>query len=224
MHNVIVSWKGMFKSAYLLESTLCCFTGVYPELVVWICHSWREMRVLHVLAWLYVNCQLWGCVWRYNIGATDCTICTRQVIEGCTAVVPLTVLLQGWGKQCSHCGQQSASDGKTSFWKIEIYDFLHSRHLNLLRWINWNSIYNCVFLKFVISIGQPLLLLVPGVKKLATLLAVLSNYVILKMTPLPYSFIHSFSFRKSVQDYLIHGNGSRHIYTGHLTPEHEISQ
>ena len=84
-----------------------------------------------------------------------------------------------------------------------------------------NSIYNCDFLKSVISVGQPLLLLVPGVKKLATLLAVLTNYVILKMAPLPYSFIHLFSF---VQDYLMHGNVSRHIYTSHLTPEHEISQ
>jgi len=32
-----------------------------------------------------------------------------------------------------------------------------------------------------------MLLLVPGVKKLATLLAVLSNYVILKIAPLPYT-------------------------------------
>jgi len=40
---------------------------------------------------------------------------------------------------------------------------------------------------FVISVGQPLLLLVPGIKKLSTLLAVLSNYVILKMAPLPYT-------------------------------------
>jgi len=39
-----------------------------------------------------------------------------------------------------------------------------------------------------------------------------------------HSFIHSFSFRKSVQDYLIHGYGSRHIYTCHLTPKHETSQ
>ena len=48
------------------------------------------------------------------------------------------------------------------------------------------SINNCDFLEFVISVGQPLLLLVTGIKKLATLLAVTTNYVILKMAPLPY--------------------------------------
>jgi len=39
-----------------------------------------------------------------------------------------------------------------------------------------------------------------------------------------HSFIYLFSFRKSVKEYLIHGNGSRHNYTSHLTPKHETSQ
>jgi hypothetical protein len=43
-----------------------------------------------------------------------------------------------------------------------------------------------IFLKPVISVGRPSLLLVPGIKKLATLLAVITNYVILKMALLPY--------------------------------------
>ena len=46
-----------------------------------------------------------------------------------------------------------------------------------------------IFLKFVISVGRPLLLLVPSIKKLATLLAVITNYVTLKMAPLPYIIV-----------------------------------
>lgn len=64
---------------------------------------------------------------------------------------------------------------------MKIYDFLRTRNFKLLRQIKRIQYIIVTFLKFVIS-----LVLVPGIKKPDALLVVPTNYVILKMAPLPY--------------------------------------